>query len=84
MSSFINFIDILCVVLLCAIIIRAVLSWFPIRPDNPLVVILHRITEPIFAPLRRIIPQKGAVDITPMVAIALLWVLRALLHTFFP
>lgn len=63
-----------------AIFIRALLSWFPIRRDNPLVVFLDRVTEPILAPLRRVIPPiGGAVDITPIVAILLLQVLSQVL-----
>lgn len=61
----ISFIAVVCQVLLWAIVIRAVLSWFPIRPDNPILVILHQITEPILAPLRRVVPRMGMFDITP-------------------
>jgi len=61
----ISFIAVVCHVLLWAIVIRAVLSWFPIRPDNPILVILHQITEPILAPLRRVVPRMGMFDITP-------------------
>lgn len=82
MSLFITFVDILCQVLLWAIVVRAILSWFTIRPDNPLVNILHHITEPILAPLRRVIPRIGMLDITPMVAIFLLWLVRLLLDIF--
>ena len=82
MPLFITFIDILLQVLFWAIVVRAILSWFPIRPDNPLLVILYRITEPILAPLRRIIPQIGRLDITPIVAIFLLWLVRRLLDVF--
>ena len=73
------FIDILFMVLTWAIIIRAVLSWFPISPRNPALVVVLQITEPILAPLRRIVPRIGMMDITPVVAIILLWVLRAVL-----
>jgi len=73
------FIDILVTVLTWAIIIRAVLSWFPISPRNPALVVVLQITEPILAPLRRIVPRLGPMDITPVVAIILLWVLRAVL-----
>ena len=62
-------------ILFWAIIARALLSWFPIRPGNPfyaLAVILHQITEPILSPLRRIIPMIGMVDITPIIAYFLL------------
>lgn len=54
--------------LMWAIIIRAILSWFPISPSNPIIVILNYITEPIIAPLRRIVPRIGMIDLTPFVA----------------
>lgn len=73
------FIDMLVTVLIWAIIIRAVLSWFPISPRNPALVVVLQITEPILAPLRRIVPRLGMLDITPMVAIVLLVVLRLVL-----
>ena len=67
-------------VLTWAIIIRVILSWFNVRPDNPIMTILYEITEPILSPLRRIIPGIGMIDITPMVAIILLWLIRELLY----
>jgi len=69
---FLTFVVYLCRVLIFIIFIRAILSWFAISPYNPIVVFLDRITEPILAPLRRIIPRLGMVDITPMVAIIIL------------
>ena len=75
----ISFINILFQVLVLAILGRALLSWFPVRPGNPffpLAVILHQITEPILGPLRRIIPTIGMIDISPIVALFLLQALR--------
>jgi YggT family protein len=63
-----------------AIIIRAILSWFPISPSNPIIVILSYITEPIIAPLRRIVPRIGMVDLTPFVAIVILMIITWLLN----
>ncbi len=74
-SAFIFF---LCEALTWAIIIRAVLSWFPINPNNLALVLLHQITEPILAPLRRIVPRVGMFDITTVVAIIILQVIAAL------
>lgn len=54
------------------IFLRAILSWFAIPPNNPIVVFLNYVTEPILAPLRRIIPRAGMVDITPLIAILFL------------
>ncbi len=67
-----NFIEILCQVLIVAIFLRAILSWFMVSSSNIFVVILHQVTEPILAPLRRVIPRIGLIDITPMIAILIL------------
>ena len=79
MDIFLNFIAILCQVLAIIIFVRAILSWFAISPYRPIVVFLDRITEPILAPLRRIIPRLGMVDITPMVAIIILLLIARLI-----
>lgn len=68
----ITFLLILVNILNIAIFGRALISWFPLSPDNPLVRILTEITEPVLAPLRRVIPRVGMIDITPMVAIIIL------------
>jgi len=75
---FLNFIRLLCEVLTFAIFVRVILSWFVTRP-NTLTVILDKITEPILAPLRRIIPRAGMFDFTPLVAIILLQLIANLL-----
>ena len=75
----VNFVDILFRVLTYAIIIRALMSWFPIAPTNPIVRLLDDVTEPILAPLRRIVPRLGMMDITPIVALVLLQVLDQVL-----
>ena len=38
--------------------------------------ILHAITEPLFAPVRRIIPAIGGLDLSPLVVLLLLQFLR--------
>ncbi len=78
MEVFLNFIRLLCEVLTFAIFIRVILSWFVSRP-NTLTIILDKITEPILAPLRRIIPRAGMFDFTPLVAIILLQLIANLL-----
>ena len=79
MDFLFDFIRILCRVLTLAIIFRAILSWFSPRPTNMLAVILYRVTEPLLAPLRRIIPRIGMLDFTPLVAIILLQLIARLL-----
>lgn len=43
---------------------------------------LYRVTEPVLAPARRIIPPIGMLDISPIVVFILLDVVRRLLHGF--
>ncbi len=77
----INFVSILFQVLIIAILIRALISWFPISPGSPLVRLLEDITEPILAPLRRVVPRLGMMDITPIVAMIGLQLLEQILIT---
>lgn len=79
MSTFLDFIYLLYLVFLFAMVIRAALSWFAVRPDNPLVIFIYQITEPILAPLRRVVPRIGLLDVTPIVAVILLYIVVTLL-----
>jgi YggT family protein len=40
---------------------------------------LHRLTEPLLGPIRRILPNLGPVDISPIVLILLLYFVRNLI-----
>jgi YggT family protein len=66
-------------VLAFAIFARAIISWFPIDPQGPIVRTLNAITDPVLEPLRRVIPRIGMIDITPMVAIFVLFALSGAL-----
>ncbi len=72
MTFLFTFLRLLCEVLTIAIFLRIILSWFSPGPTNILVNILYQVTEPILAPLRRIIPKVGMLDFSPMVAVILL------------
>ena len=48
----------------------AILSW--VQPGSPAYALLGRLTEPVLAPLRRVIPVVGGVDISALVLIVLL------------
>lgn len=67
-----NFVEILVQVLVIAIFLRAIITWFRLAPDNPIQVILIQVTEPILSPLRRVVPSLGMFDITPWIAMILL------------
>lgn len=62
-----------------AIFARSLLTWFPIDRNGPIFQALDAITDPVLTPLRRVIPSIGMIDITPMVAMFLLFgIARAL------
>ena len=57
-------------VYLVILLARAVLSWFPARPGTGLssvLQVLMQLTEPLLAPLRRIIPPAGMFDLSFLV-----------------
>ncbi len=47
---------------------RVLLSWVQVDPRNPLVNVINQLTEPLLAPIRRVLPQSGPIDFSPMVA----------------
>jgi YggT family protein len=52
------------------VIIAALVSWVRPDPYNPIVQILYRLTEPVYAWLRRYIPTNfGGLDIAPLILI---------------
>ncbi len=61
------------------VIIRAVLSWFQVDPHNPFVQFLIGITEPVLSRIRRVLPDLGGLDLSPVVLIFGLYILRKLL-----
>ncbi len=82
MSSFlIFFVDTLATILYVALIGRVLISWLNIGPSSPffpIVNVLYQITEPILAPIRRILPRFGMLDLSPMVAIILVTFIQRL------
>ena len=60
-----------------ALIVRVVSTWIQISPYSPWVRWSYVLTEWMLAPLRRIIPELGPVDITPIVAYFLLVLLAS-------
>ena len=69
------------------IIVQAMMSWLVafrvLSIQNPTVRSiwggLERITEPVYAPIRRIIPPLGGLDLTPMAVLLLIFFLQRLI-----
>jgi YggT family protein len=63
-----------------AIILRAFLPWFGVGYYHPVLRFCVRVTEPLLAPLRRVVPSVGGLDLTPMVALLALWLVEMALR----
>ena len=62
------------------IIIRAVLSWFSGSNYNPVVLWIARVTDPFLNNIRRMIPTAGlGIDISPIIAIFILYLLKRII-----
>jgi YggT family protein len=62
------------------IIGRAVISWVNPDPYNPIVTFLYRATEPVMAPIRRLIPMRDmGIDISPIIVIMIIYFLQMFL-----
>lgn len=62
-----------------AVLIRAILSWISPGGYNPVAEVLDRITDPLLRPVRRVIPLVGGIDLSPLVVLIALQVLKMLL-----
>ena len=78
---FLTFVRLLSLVLTVLILGRVIISWTNPTGGGGLTAFLYQSTEPILAPIRRLIPPMGGFDLSPMIALLLLSVLtRALLR----
>jgi YggT family protein len=79
--------DLLLRVLSYVIIAQAILSWLVafnvINTHNDFMrsflSALDRITEPLYRPIRRILPDFGGIDFSPIVVLLLIYIVRILL-----
>lgn len=52
------------------VIIAALITWVRPDPYNPIVQILYKLTEPLYAKIRKVIPTLiGGIDIAPIIVI---------------
>ena len=66
-------------IFLFAILIQVIISWINPGSYNPAISLIHSLTEPLLAPVRRRMPDMGGLDLSPMVVMIGLVVLEMLL-----
>ncbi len=67
-----TFIGLMISILDLAILIRVLLSWFPVDQHNPVVRLIFDVTEPVLVPFRRVLPRIGMIDLSPLAALVVL------------
>ena len=79
-------VDFIITLLTIVIFARVILSFVvPLAGPRPhpilakLTAIVNQLTEPFLGPLRRVLPTFGMLDLSPMVALIIIWLIRAVL-----
>ncbi len=67
--------------LILAILVRVIMSYFPGTMYSIAGRLLARVTDPLIDPIRRVVPPMGGLDLSPAIAIVLLYVLQILVST---
>ena len=49
------------------VLVSVIVSWLNLAEDNPIVNVTRTLTEPVLAPMRRLLPTGAGIDISPMV-----------------
>ena len=90
MLRLLYFIDFLLNLFIFLLIAQAVLSWLVsfgvVNRYNRVVStigdFLWRVTEPLLRPIRRVLPDLGGIDISPVILILILWFARDLMFEY--
>ena len=76
MSEFLRvFIQLFVTVVWLLVIGRVLLGWINPRFEGPVARFLFDTTEPLLAPIRRVLPSTGMIDLSPLVLVVVLGVL---------
>jgi YggT family protein len=90
MYAFLHLVSTLISIYIWLLIAQAILSWLVsfgiVNRYNRVVAtigdFLWRVTEPALRPIRRLLPDLGGIDISPVILILLLWFLRDLMFEY--
>jgi YggT family protein len=63
-------------VLKIALFVRVISSWFQMSPYSPWIRWSFTLTEWLLRPLRQVVPTVGMIDITPIVAYFVIWLVQ--------
>jgi YggT family protein len=62
------------------VLIAYILLGYFLSPYHPLRMALGRVIEPLLVPIRRLMPNTGMIDFSPMVLLLLMWLVMRILE----
>ena len=77
-AGLVQMISLLANLLIILIFIWVIVSWI-LSPYHPLREALDRLVEPMLAPIRRVVPMVGMLDLSPMILMILIELLSRIL-----
>jgi len=78
-TSVVNLLLLVLNLFIFAILIRVVLSWISPGGYNPILAVIHSLTDPVLRPFQRLLPAMGGLDLSPLFAMILLTALRIII-----
>lgn len=79
LSPLVQVINVLLDIFTLLLIANAVMSFIRPNQNHPVVHFIHRFTEPVLLPIRRVVPPMGGFDFSVLIALVLIQVIRQLL-----
>ena len=70
----VNFVQLLAIFLWLMLIVRVVIAWTNPTGGGGLAAFVYQMTEPILAPIRRVLPPTGGIDWSPLIAMLIVGV----------
>ncbi len=67
--ALVQIIDTILFLYVIVLVAAVVVSWVNADPYNPIVRVIHGLTEPVLARVRRYIPPLGGLDLTPLIVL---------------
>lgn len=61
------------------VLVSVICSWLRLSEDHPVIRLTSALTEPVLGPIRRLLPSTGGIDISPMVLLLVLRLVRRLI-----
>lgn len=77
--SFAKIVEYIISIFIIAVFLRAIFSWFHVMDYNPAIPLLHTLTEPLLNMCRKVMPDLGGVDFSPLVALIILQLARMMI-----